>query len=581
MDRNIPTKAVINPKPISTPQAIQLNRLNFNDTKLKPQEILEKTQRLATVDPPRSISNIRTNESIVPLMIAFQHDFNHVKTNIDPNRQQVNLSPSIREKHMKKLKHIIQETTGNMQLLRNRSVSIESLSYSPPKEKPTLSHKNIESGRPTEGSSNERNNSEESLHHSSKFGTNTKSPPLELTKKKERRSLISPPGMDPQNAKFSQIELAKGNLHKRVIKNIGKHSVLRKNFSNAQIEDISPEKRVSALGLPDEKNYQNLVAFTENLRQALVMPTTRCSNLNKMATIPNIKDSSQSDKNLSTPKSNNPQSDSSNHSSGKLFTISTKSQTTNSGDLKLKLQSIHKQSSDAYMAENRATSLSKYIMLKPRMSEDSNFEHIPNQIENYSSEKSSESMLVDEKNVKPGLNKINESEMAAKGYETERNIIIQKINPVNSDKKVVKGKRVILNKNSIIKKQKGIKLVRKILKDQHECGNYTPQALKNLHSNNTNTGKTNIIESSHEIKDFSEMNLLEEIKETIQKPKEIIQNDSKNITQIDYNEIREKFNIQKGEEILLFPVLKCDTQISELRIGVSEIFYVDSFDISK
>eukprot|EP01022_Parablepharisma_sp_SALTPOND_P018414 TRINITY_DN3006_c0_g1_i1.p1 TRINITY_DN3006_c0_g1~~TRINITY_DN3006_c0_g1_i1.p1 ORF type:complete len:575 (-),score=37.11 TRINITY_DN3006_c0_g1_i1:1159-2883(-) len=530
----IPERGVIN-KPSGINKKITTPKANNELAKVKPPP--ESSQN-PPENPPRSMSNVRSQDSLNPLMQFFQHNCGVVLTpatdlrgvaqkNTTPRNAGNYCSLSNRKK-MKKLKLLIDKATEKVQI-RNRSVSIESGNTSPEKAITPL-YPTLESGRPTEGSSNERTSEDSRKYIGPSVNTGQK--------KSSRRSLISPPSMEPQA--FHNLVNSKQQLHSRMIKRITKEAVLKKNFSVAHMEDKS---MVASLVLPDDANYHKLVKFTENLKQAFVVPSTaRASNLRLPPGMVNsVRENVEKFSPVNCNTASTPQSQKeSTMEHNKLFTASTNCQTLSASELIQKLKE-----------KGKLTRFAKYIKLNPKASGESNGNEYEcekslsptakGEVANYSEESENE---VDSKALKE----------VAKGNETTRNIPVKFSNELPEK---IKGKRVVISKGP------GLRIVRKIVKGPADSDAQTPKHGQESGINDRKLSPVNM----NEIKGFEDLeNISEKGEEKVE---------SENISQIDCSSIRDRLHIQKGEAVSLFPVLKGGDTSTGIRLAIPGVLFME------
>ncbi len=247
---------------------------------------------------------------------------------------------------MRKLKLLINETNECLRA-RNRSVSIESVNTSPEQRVARMCG-TVESGRPTDGSSNERT-SEESRKNGDvvKQKTNFKIGPG----KSSRKSLISPPLLEPQMSQpFAD---SRKQLESRVISNIAAAEAIRKNLSGAQLRN---EDHFSSFAVPGDENYKRIVTFTEHLKHDYVVPgTSRAAGnlkLHKMNTHEKKPPISARKGTAETPQANVVPT----FPEGARHTL-------NAADLAPQLRTLA-------VPEARPTTFSKYLLLRPDLYHD-------------------------------------------------------------------------------------------------------------------------------------------------------------------------------------------------------------------
>ena len=547
---------------------------------------------------PRSMSNIRSQDSLTPLMQMFSGivrtpPSEPVETNYSSVRLRQatnsNGSPTQREKRMKKLKLLVDATNEKLQL-RNRSVSIEPGNTSPEKVIAPLCV-TAESGKQTDGSSNEPTSEECSKHGMSKLNS-TNSLPLHMIKQK--RSMISPPSMEPQSVNsFAHKRMSQRQLNTRIIKNIARDASLKKAFSVVGADD---RPSGSSLALPNDSNYNELVHFTENLKQVFVVPSTaRTSNMGLPTTTTNIMEKCgfipvECIRMATTPQNQSEVTkDSAGDHSNRLFTISPNYQTLNSRDLAQKF----KEPNSNNQAEPKHTNFSNYIKLKPKQTiagEHDDLASNPSQpakigIQYYCEDSDNDNgfeervkkvttMAVATTTTTTTTTTTRKAKKRLDGNETTRNMVVKFCNnePVHkpsSQADKTKGKYVIISKGTAPAPK--LKLVHKTI------GKGTPESTPKMQSE-----PNKVSTMSDAIKEIKEFQIVEDYEaKTIDKKASKKSEDSDTTDlDVDYADLRAKLHIQKGEMMSLFAVLKVGSKEDSLRLAIPDILPVDPFGVS-
>ncbi len=485
---------------------------------------------------PRSISNVRSQGSLFACSSMLRTPDSMCRN--PPPPPAANNCPTPREKHMKKLKLLIAEANEKFQV-RNRSLSIESAggcgrhnnsgSGASPENPITPLYPTLESARPTDGNSTNDRTSEESRPKPVMV------PPLD--KKSARRSLISPPAMEPpqlQNTGPAQLPKKMVRQHQPTING----ATLKKNFSlAAAAEIVESTAHKKSLVLPDDANYQNLVRFTENLRQVFVVPsTTRASNLRLQTTVTTTTAVLKESPSKSSPTDSCKallQSTPQNHhnlaaceaveSSGsrKLCTASTNCQTLAGTELLQKFK-------------EKPTNFAKYIKLKPKFTN----KDPSSLVESSLSPASKEEFCFSDRSGTERDNAVFASVAAAiKLAPPSRGI---------DQTKVKTPAAGLANKGPV---PKNFRIVRKVV-SKPEMDNVTPKSP---------------LRETCEIKDFPGMEDMEK---------------SPEISELDCSEIRGKFHVQKGETVSLFPALKMRNETTNvLKLAVNDVALAGPFGI--